>query len=37
MHFPYDELYLGWDSNGKKITHTMGKFFVSISQTFPMS
>ena len=26
----------GWESDGKKSTHTMGKVWVSISQTFPI-
>ena len=36
MHFPYAEAYqrmgIGWE----KTTHTMGKVWASISQTFPM-
>ena len=36
MHSPYDEVYhkmgIGWE----KSTHTMGKVWVSVSQTFPI-
>ena len=36
MHFPYAEVYhrmgIGWE----KSTHTMGKVWVSVSQTFPI-
>ena len=36
MHFPYVEVYhrmgIGWE----KSTHTMGKVWVSVSQTFPI-
>ena len=36
MHFPYAEVYhrmgIGWEKN----THTMGKVWLSISQTFPI-
>ena len=37
MHFPYDEVChrmgIGWE----KSTHTMGKVWLSVSQTYPIS
>ena len=36
MHFPYDELYRRMEIVWRKITHTMGKLWVPISQVHPL-
>ena len=37
MHYPYDEVYHRMGIRWEKSTHTMGKVWVSVSQTFPIS
>ena len=36
MHFPYAEVFHRMGIRWKKSTHTMGKVWVSVSQTFPI-